>query len=516
MFKAKIPNILENIKSNNRKYKYQAVQDIRKMLSVEHSPPVEEIIECGLVPILHEYLLDSSDPKIQFESSWALTNIASSNFTSLMVDYEIHKTFIDLLSLNTPEELLEQNIWALGNIVGDSPANRDLIIREGLIDRIREILSTHNKASLITNISWTGKGNPRPSFEDIQPILPVIKDLLLKYPDNDEVLSDSLWACSFLTEHSLSEAETFDSIVKVGLVPILIKLVQQNSKLQIITPGFRVLGNLLSGSDQVTQHLLDNDILSVFEKFLTNSRVALVKEAFFCLSNITSGSIPQIQRVIDEGIVLKAIKAGIRGEHQNIEVNREILWSIINAISGGSSSQIDYLINNQCILFFSKYFNLAKSQENLFTFYIDSVIILLYRSQAYLKSNDYSSYLKFFHGSFIVEKILEKDFGGYTEQYEKIIVVINETKTFIRDNKLDLTFSALEIFEKEYELDDEFSLNYDNYNYEDENNDDDEHDDDDDDDDDDEHDNSDEHDDFDNGNGDDNDSDSNSNDCQYH
>jgi len=79
------------IKSNDFEPMFEAVQAIRQLLSIEDKPPIEQIFKAGVVPDLLKILtrkVEIEDPrhksveeekkcKLQFEASWALTNIAS-------------------------------------------------------------------------------------------------------------------------------------------------------------------------------------------------------------------------------------------------------------------------------------------------------------------------------------------------------------------------------------------------------------------------------------------------------
>lgn len=52
--------IITNIQSNNPVNQYKAVETVRKMLSREKNPPIDVVINSGLVPILIK-LLDNSE-----------------------------------------------------------------------------------------------------------------------------------------------------------------------------------------------------------------------------------------------------------------------------------------------------------------------------------------------------------------------------------------------------------------------------------------------------------------------
>ena len=75
-----------------------------------------------------EFLTRDSNRKLQFEAAWALTNIASgaSHQTRAVVEQGAIPYFVRLLSCRV-SEVVEQAVWALGNIAGDGPDFRDQV-----------------------------------------------------------------------------------------------------------------------------------------------------------------------------------------------------------------------------------------------------------------------------------------------------------------------------------------------------------------------------------------------------
>lgn len=165
-----------------------AVQAARKLLSSDKNPPIDDLIDNGILPILVHCLSRSDNPSLQFEAAWGLTNIASgtSEQTNKVVQADAVPYFLQLL-LSPHQNVCEQAVWALGNIIGDGPALRDYVIELGVVQPLLSFIRPDISIQFLRNVTWVivnlcRNKEPPPPKNTIKEILPALR-LLINHTD---------------------------------------------------------------------------------------------------------------------------------------------------------------------------------------------------------------------------------------------------------------------------------------------------------------------------------------------
>ncbi|KAL4579286.1 hypothetical protein LXL04_015427 [Taraxacum kok-saghyz] len=341
-----LPSMVAGVYSNDNNMQLEATTQFRKLLSIERSPPIEEVIQSGVVPRFVEFLMREDFPQLQFEAAWALTNIASgtSENTKVVIDHGAVPIFVKLLA-SPSDDVREQAVWALGNIAGDSPKCRDLVLGQGALVPLLAQLNEHAKLSMLRNATWTlsnfCRGKPQPPFELTKPALPALERLV--HSNDEEVLTDACWALSYLSDGTNDKIQ---AVIQAGVCQRLVELLLHPSP-SVLIPALRTVGNIVTGDDLQTQCIIEHGALPYLLSLLThNHKKSIKKEACWTISNITAGNKEQIQAVIIAGLITPLVNLLQTAE---FDIKKEAAWAISNATSGGNNEQIKYLVAQGCI-----------------------------------------------------------------------------------------------------------------------------------------------------------------------
>uniref|UniRef100_H2YTX8 Importin subunit alpha n=1 Tax=Ciona savignyi TaxID=51511 RepID=H2YTX8_CIOSA len=322
--------------SSDEAQQFICTQNARKILSRERHPPISKMVEANIVTKLVEFLSWTHNPAMQFEAAWALTNIASGNSeqTTAVVNSGAVPSLIALLC----NEQKNVAMWALGNIAGDGASMRDFVLKKGIVKPLVQLVTDDAPVSRLMFKKWvttTPKNDTFPAPIEFLPPKPHMDSVEL-------VKTDVCWALSYITD---GPNDRIELVLKTGVVEELVRLLKNTSDGLLLTPVLRVIGNIVTGTDQQTQ-VLDLGTLEAFPKLLAHDKPTIQKEAAWTLSNITAGTQSQIQAVIDHHLIPILIALLMKGDYKT---QKEACWAITNYTSGASLQQLIYLGNNNVI-----------------------------------------------------------------------------------------------------------------------------------------------------------------------
>uniref|UniRef100_A0AAQ4QF19 Karyopherin alpha 3 (importin alpha 4) n=1 Tax=Gasterosteus aculeatus aculeatus TaxID=481459 RepID=A0AAQ4QF19_GASAC len=295
-----------NATSDNAVIQLSAVQAARKLLSSDRNPPIDDLIKSGILPILVKCLERDDNPSLQFEAAWALTNIASGTSAQTQAVVKSNAVPLFLRLLHSPHQnVCEQAVWALGNIIGDGPQCRDYVISLGVVKPLLSFINPSIPITFLRNVTWVivnlcRNKDPPPPMETVQEVCVCVQ-----------------------------------------------------------TAALRAVGNIVTGTDEQTQVVLNCDVLSHFPNLLTHPKEKINKEAVWFLSNITAGNQQQVQAVIDAGLIPMIIHQLAKGD---FGTQKEAAWAISNLTISGRKDQVEFLVEQNVIPPFCNLLSVKDSQ----------------------------------------------------------------------------------------------------------------------------------------------------------
>lgn len=343
-----LPNLVTAVNSEDPTRQLEAATEFRKLLSIEKNPPIQQVIDTGVVPRLVALLGSTQHETLQFEAAWTLTNIASgtTEHTQHIITHGAIQAFIQLL-LSPNAEVKEQAVWALGNIAGDSPQFRDYVTQCHGVAGLLSVFRNDAKISMIRNATWSVsnlcRGKPQPKFEQIHQVLPMLAKLIMM--DDTEVITDATWALSYISDDTGPTNQKIQAVIDHGVLPRLVQFLNHHQT-SVQVPALRCIGNIVTGDDKQTSAALACNPLPFILGLMSHRKKGIKKEACWTVSNITAGNGEQIQRVIDANLIPPLVTM-LREE--SFDIQKEAAWAISNATSGGSATQIRFLAENGVI-----------------------------------------------------------------------------------------------------------------------------------------------------------------------
>jgi len=319
---------------------------IRRLLSKESQPPVAAVLQSGVLQRL-VVLLDCGDAKVQFEAAWAITNIASTEYTAEVVKANAVPALVRGMA-NADANLREQSLWCIGNVAGESPEYRDLLLgTPGCLEALLQNLAYPANVGLLRNATWTlsnlCRGKPSPAAAHIAAMLPALAHLANN--EDQAVLVDAAWGLSYLTD---GEERAIEAVVATpGVVRRCVELMAHGQPLTVVTPALRIVGNLISGSDRQTQAAVDAGALRAVVPLLSHAKRNIRREACWAISNVAAGTRAQIDHMMTVPGLVQGVVSSLRtGEWV---VRKEACWVVFNVATTGTPEHVRQLVASEVI-----------------------------------------------------------------------------------------------------------------------------------------------------------------------
>lgn len=362
----RLPEFCYAIISGTRSEALEGVRNVRDLLSFQGCKHISTVIDCGIVPRLVEFLGYESNPEIQYESAWALSNIAygTKEQTDVIVKADCVPHLLKIISpplissslsssssssssssAKVDEQqtrLVEQAIWCLGNVLSDGRENIRLwCLQNGIIQGLSRFIELNARGissqseetidplryaawllSLLSK-STDSTGAFGSAFQIslgdkylsyLISMLPLVCKLMKS--KDPEILCNACAAAYNLTLSS-RKPNIFDNAVASD-IPALLSAIFDFVEAEGYPdyPGdfylyiVRVAGNITSGNVLQTNRAMTPSIMRSLY-YLANSVTSTLvkKEIWWGVSNMAAGDHSQIQSVLDFGLVELAVKS---------------------------------------------------------------------------------------------------------------------------------------------------------------------------------------------------------------
>jgi hypothetical protein len=407
-----------------------ATKAIRRLLSKERNPPVVQVIRSGIISFLVRFLQeDKTDaPRLQFESAWALTNIASTSRTSDVAHSGAIPHLVRIINHADSAELREQAAWCIGNVAGDSIENRDgLLATPMLTNGMLKNISRPANLSLLQNFTWAISNlcrfKPSPDFGAVAPFISALVNILNEVENGVgaesavDLQTDTLWALSYLSD---GDDARINAVLEAGVLKLLMNIFDNDSvPSNTLLPAVRVIGNCVSGSHAQTDAVIRAGFTERVGKLLHHPSKTVQKDACWAASNIAAGTEVQLNALLAaeplNGIPKRIIEMAIYG---NFDIRREAVYTISNILTTGQFHETKIMVQEDALKALSS--SLELKQDSRMLIAAMEALETIFEYDAKFNQN----YCVLFDEEKGIDKLEELQQHSIDEVYEKASAII--------------------------------------------------------------------------------------------
>ncbi|KAL6122412.1 hypothetical protein NUSPORA_00542 [Nucleospora cyclopteri] len=404
----------QKLNSTNIEEVHKGAYEFRLILSQESNPPIQEVINSRIIPRVVELLNPRHEiyqhgsplrDEIRVECAWILTNICTGTHeqTAIAVENGTIPPLVEMLG-ESSDSVVDQAVWCLGNIAGDCESFRDQIIGLNALQITVEKIKIYSKKSIkiFRNLMWLlsnfNRGRtPAPRFEEMLISFKVFEEFCMF--DDPEVVASCFWGISYIVDvdNGLTNQILQSMIIKRShelLHSLHTQLIHKGTTRlakicnQALSPIIRTIGNIVTGTDEQTQKILDFGLLEffpdIFYKYESKRIPRIRKEICWTVANVTAGMPSQVQYIVDKGYVPLLIDAISSYE---LYVRREAIYALvhISLFSIENTAVLEMMANQNICLALKKCLDAASNYSEVQVQILDVVLNLLKAGEKIMK-----------------------------------------------------------------------------------------------------------------------------------
>ena len=304
-----------------------AINALRHLITTGYESILRTTVEIGLVPILIDLLSDSSDTLV-YNALWCLTNISAGEHELVEKVMEAG-VLLALPALLESEsvEMVDQTVWTLCNLAGDCVKYRDAIVNLNFPEKVRKLINLSQYERLMPSIVWffanICRFQPPPGQETVRMSLEVALRCFESCP-KPLALLDACIICEKAT--FAGHSDIIDLVHALHLSSYLAKHTRSIDRI-VAMEALKAYTNLLLGTEQQTERLLEGGVLELLETLLETQAQEVRREVMWGLSNVAAGTLQQARRLVQHRIFPKLVE---ELSCSTFSIKREAIIAILN------------------------------------------------------------------------------------------------------------------------------------------------------------------------------------------
>ena len=303
----------------------EGVQKLRRLSATEDydlKTLTEACLEYGVFDWLLqslEYCGDADEPERTKETLWVFTNLAvSSEGCTVLLERGVTEKLCCVLRPGQPDDIVENALWALGNIAGENRAAVESLIERGVFAHVCRYLTEVFEGTFQVRVavhkvlSWTISNflrvKPPLPFRMAMPILPQLFHALRSFAslqNLSEALTDTLWSISYVFREE-SEGVIFDYLFANNNEIFLLMLAQLHGSRMNRAPALRLVGNVAALDGGTSTRVFTAPALQHLQRLaatIAPTDNGAIKELFWTLSNLLAEGPTIVSRVLESNVL---------------------------------------------------------------------------------------------------------------------------------------------------------------------------------------------------------------------